>query len=89
MEAVSHIVQGVAVTLMGFSLLLTLFSLLYFQQFIIKLVCLEVLANILITAMSLWSLLIGQPLIIDICLAIALIMFVSTLAYCRFITSEE
>jgi multicomponent Na+:H+ antiporter subunit F len=89
MDLVSHIIAEVAVGLIGLSVVLTLFSLLYFRPLIIKLICLEVLANILITAMSLWSLLLAQPLIIDISLAIALIMFVSTLAYCRFITSRE
>ncbi len=70
------------------ALLISLISLIRFSSIFIRLVALEVLTNLFIAGVALWALTHRQPLFIDICLALALIMFLSVVAYYRFLSDR-
>lgn len=72
-----------------FALLVILAALIKSKGILAKLVCLEVLANTLIAAIALWAYKNQIPMALDICIPIALIMFLSNVAYCHFLTVKE
>jgi len=49
------------------------------------LVILEMLANILLASIAIWAALHQVVVFLDICIALALILFLSNVAYCQFI----
>ena len=68
------------------SLVITLLAMLIRANTWVRLVALEVLANLLISLIAVWALLIHADVLLDICLVLALIMFLSTVAYCQYLS---
>lgn len=55
------------------------------KEVLIKLVSLEVLVNLFICGVGVCALHIDFSLLLDICIALSLTMFLSTVAYCQFL----
>lgn len=73
-----------AVTILLIALVILSFELFSQRQLAKKLVCLEILANLIIAAFALLAIVRNQAVIVDVCLAVALIMFLSNVAYCQY-----
>ena len=58
------------------------------RSIFVRLVILEVLANLLLAAIATWSYINKQVVFLDISVALALIMFLSTVAYYQFIIEK-
>lgn len=71
------------------SLIITLLAMVIRSDNWVRLVSLEVLANLLISLIALWALAIHAETLLDICLALALIMFLSTVAYCQYLSRRH
>ena len=71
------------------ALFISLFCLLRFSSIFIRLITLEVLTNIFIAGIAVWALAQRKPLFIDISLALALIMFLSVVAYYQFLHARR
>ncbi len=85
MKVLNDVIQFIAI---GFLVLAFLFALLAtwrFKKILIKLVALEVMVNLFISAIGIWVLFIHFFYLLDICIALSLIMFLSTAAYCQFL----
>lgn len=59
------------------------------ENILIKLVALEVMVNLFICGVGIWAVQIRFYFLIDICIALSLIMFLSTIAYCQFLLKQE
>lgn len=70
------------------ALLLCLLSVVQGGRIQTKLVAIEVMVNILMSSIALWALFCKQSVYIDVCLPIALIMFLSTVAYCQILQPQ-
>lgn len=68
---------------------ISLISLIRFSSILIKLIVIEVLTNLLMAGIALWALMYNQPIFIDICLPLALIMFLGMGSYYQFLLGEE
>jgi multisubunit Na+/H+ antiporter MnhF subunit len=55
----------------------------------IKLVALEVMVNLFICGVGLWAYHIHFPPLLDICIALSLIMFLTTVAYCQLLYKRK
>ena len=75
--------------ILGLSVLITLLAMVIRSDNWVRLVSLEVLANLLISLIALWALVIHAETLLDICLALALIMFLSTVAYCQYLSRKH
>lgn len=84
----SYFVVKIAVFILIFITCITITGLLYFKSVLIKLIILEVLTHLIISSIALWSLVNNQSIFIDVCLPLALIMFLSIVAYYQFILSK-
>lgn len=76
----------------GFSLLaffIILYSIVRFSSILVKLVVLEMLTNLLMAGIAIWALITRQPIFIDVCLTLALIMFLAVVAYYQFLFKKE
>ncbi len=71
------------------SVVLLISYLLTLKDLLIKLVCIELLVNALLASIALWAIKTGAYLLIDVCLALALVMFLSTIAYCQYYLSQK
>lgn len=69
--------------------IISLVSLVRFPSILIKLVVMEVLTNLLMAIIALWALIFKQPVFIDACLALALIMFLGVVAYYQFLLGKQ
>ena len=69
--------------------IISIASLVRFSSILIKLVAIEVLTNLLIAGIALWALIHNQPIFTDICLTLALIMFLGVVAYYQFLFEKE
>lgn len=85
MHELNTIIQNIAIVILSFSFLLVLLACWRFETVLTKLVALEVLVNLFICAVCIWALHIHFALLLDICIALSLIMFLSTVAYCQFL----
>lgn len=85
MHEFSLIISYTAVASLLIALFISLFSLIHFRSILAKLVVIEILINIVTSGLALWSLLNHQAVFLDICVALVLVMFLSTVAYCQFI----
>jgi multisubunit Na+/H+ antiporter MnhF subunit len=70
------------------AVIVVLFSACRFKSIFIKLVALECLVNLFICGVGIWTLHIHFPLLLDICIALSLITFLSTAAYCQYISTQ-
>lgn len=71
------------------SFIILLLALIKSDSILSKLVILEVLANVLIAVIALWAYQNNITMALDICIPIALIMFLSNVAYCYFLSVRE
>lgn len=85
LENLNLILQGAAIFLLVLAVVLLLIALLRSCSVFVKFLVLEVMANIFICGIALYALAISFPVLLDICLALSLIAFLSTAAYCQFI----
>jgi multicomponent Na+:H+ antiporter subunit F len=60
-----------------------------FSSILEKLVVLEVLTNLLLACIALWALFNRQFRFIDICLTLALMMFLGVVAYYQFLQDKD
>lgn len=89
MKMFSQYIQGIAILFMVMAAFLTLVTLFRYKIILIKLVCLEVLVNLFICFIGIWVLKIHFSFLLDVCIALSLIMFLSTTAYCQFLMKED
>lgn len=59
------------------------------KDIFVKLLVLEVLVNLFICGVAIYALIISFALLLDICLALSLIAFLSTAAYCQYISKQR
>ena len=79
----------IAAFLISLAGLISIISLIKFSSILIKLVIIEVLTNLLMASIALWSLIHQQPVFIDVCLPLALIMFLGVVAYYQFLFEKK
>lgn len=89
MQTLNTIMHIITVCCLSLAALLALLTCWRSKPILIKLVALEVLVNLFICGVAVWALQIHFPLLLDICIALSLIMFLSTVAYCQFLTQKE
>lgn len=89
MHSINTILRMSSVVLMLVSVFFTLLTLFRYRKPTIYLISLEVLANLFISGICLWALYLKQVLFLDLCLAISLIMFLSTAAYCQYLIDQK
>ena len=75
--------------LLSLAVLLTLWTTMRSASIWVKLVALEVLDNIFICGVGIWAVILHFPVLLDICIALSLIMFLSTAAYCQFLSNRS
>lgn len=88
MHEISQVILYVAITCLIAAFAIALFATWRFSHVLIKLVALEVLVNLFIAAVGLWALRLHFSYFLDICIALSLLMFLSTVAYCQFIVRQ-
>lgn len=81
----NQIIISLATVILGMTTCIILIALIHFQSILIKLIILEVLSHLVMSSIALWSFFNKQPIFINICLPLALIMFLSIVAYYQFI----
>jgi len=89
MQTLNNIINYLAIGLLLLSFLLTLISSWRFKNIFIKLISLEVLVNVFICGVGVWAVHIDFPVLLDICIALSLIMFLSAVAYCQFLMNRK
>lgn len=89
MQTLNLIVHVASVALLAMAILFALLTTWRTKELLIKLVALEVLVNLFICGIGIWALYIHFPLLLDICIALSLIMFLSTAAYCQFLMTRR
>ncbi|MBB72185.1 MAG: cation:proton antiporter [Legionellales bacterium] len=78
-----------AISILALATLIALASLVKFDSVLLKLVALEVLTNILLAGVALWALVFAKPVFIDLCLTLALIMFLGVVAYFQHLSDDD
>ena len=89
MLIINEIFNLISIALVTIAFLLCLLVILKQKSVFVKIITLEVMGNILLAAIAIWAYWHQSVYFLDICLAIALIMFVSTVAYCQFISTKD
>lgn len=83
------ILLNLAIACLFIALVLALLSMTYYHSILAKIVVLEVIANMLMADIGLWSLFYKETVTLDVCLAIALIMFLGNVAYYRYLLHKD
>ncbi len=86
-DAASIILQ-ISLIILILSIVIILFSLARFKSIYIKMVAMEVLSNTFISGIAFWSLISGEQVFIDICIPLSLMIYLSTVGYCQFLSKE-
>ncbi|MEM9242489.1 MAG: monovalent cation/H+ antiporter complex subunit F [Pseudomonadota bacterium] len=86
---INNILQVSAILCVLMAVLLTLLAVWRFADILVKLVALEVLVNLFICGVGIWALHIHFSALLDICIALSLIMFLSTVAYLQFLVKRK
>lgn len=86
MNELNNVIFSSAVFLILLAGLLMIISLIRFSSVLTKLVVLEVLTNLLLAGICLWALNVHQPVFIDICIPLSLVMFLGVVAYFQFLS---
>jgi multicomponent Na+:H+ antiporter subunit F len=76
---------ALAISLLILALIFVLVSIVRFSDILVKLVALEVLVNLLIGAIAIWAWQKQQVILLDVCIALTLVMFLATVAYAQYI----
>ena len=69
--------------------ILAIASLIRFKSILIKLIIIEILTNLLMASIAVWALIYHQPILTDICITLALIMFLGVVAYYQYLLEKE
>lgn len=85
----NHILFYASIVFLAVAALLALWSLCKTRYFLVRLLILELLVNVFIAAIAIWSLKMQFLHLIDICIALTLMMFLSTVAYCQFFAERQ
>lgn len=85
MQMLNQLIQSMTVLFLALAFIVTLFCCWRFEKLLIKLVSLEVLVNLFVCGVGFWALHIDFASLLDVCIALSLIMFLSTVAYCQFL----
>lgn len=85
MHNINIIVIYIASGILSSAFLLLLFTMVKQQSVLSKLIVLEVITNLLMAAIALWALETRHIVYIDICLIIALMMFLCNVAYYQYL----
>lgn len=85
METANQIILYIAILFLILAFLFAMSAALFFKKILLKLVALEVMVNLFISGIGVWILFIHFPFLLDVSIALSLIMFLSTAAYCQFI----
>ncbi len=89
MNMINHAMIFTAMIILAISMLVALYQLVKSILFVTKLVMLEVIANLLLAGICLFAIVTHHYIYLDICLALALVMFISTIAFVQYLTSSE
>ncbi len=89
MIIVSSLILYIAISLIIAAVLIAFYLLVRLTSLLNKLLALEILVNLLMAGIALWALISNQPVYIDVCLTMALIMFLAVVAYFKFLMSKE
>ena len=81
-------ILNIAISFLLIALFIILYSIVRFSSTLFKLVALEVLTNLLMAGIAIWALIKRQPIFIDVCLTLALIMFLAVVAYYQFLLKK-
>lgn len=84
---INIIVEYLELILLAITFILTFASIMRFSSILIKLVCLEVITNLLLAAIAIWADIHHAAVFIDIGLTLSLIMFLGVVAYYRYLYS--
>ena len=85
MEEINTIVRIIAVIALLAAMFIVIAAIFRFESTMSKLIVLEVAANLMVMILGLWTLHVSKVLLLDICLGLTLIVFLTTVAYCRFV----
>ncbi|WP_440615543.1 monovalent cation/H+ antiporter complex subunit F [Cysteiniphilum sp. 6C5] len=89
MQLLINTLNAISVIFLAIAFILVLATVLKDRCVFVKLICLEMLVNLFIGGVGLWALKIDFYLLLDICIALSLIMFLSTVAYCQLLTNKR
>jgi len=89
MSDLNHLLNAISIFFIFLTGLLTIISLIRFSSILIKLVVLEILTNLMIAAICLWALTTRQPIFIDICIPLSLVMFLGVVAFYQFLLNRK
>lgn len=88
MQIINTILYDTAAVFIALAVILAILSLIRFSYILIQLIILEVLTGLFIAIICLWALLTSQAILIDICLTLALVMFLGVVAFYRFLSTR-
>lgn len=86
--AIEYYMKIISILLLTTAFLFNLVILVKEKAIASKLICLEIVSNTTIVAVSLLALYRQQPIMMDVCIAIALVMFLSNVAYCQYLIGQ-
>lgn len=89
MSSVSDVLLLAAAGILGVAMVLALLSMLREATTLTRLVAIEVVVNTLIGIIALWAMHLKLLFVLDIAIVLALIMFLSTVAYCQYLMGRE
>lgn len=89
MQMINSILYFLTILCLLTAILLALVVVWRSGEILIKLVAVEVLVNLLICGIGVWTLHIHFSVLLDICIALSLIMFLSTVAYLQFLLGRR
>ena len=85
----TDIFNYLSILLIFLSSIIIIYSLIYYSSILIKLVALEVLTNILLASIALIGLIKNQPMVIDFCVILSIIMFLGVVSYYQYLYHKE
>lgn len=86
MHELSTWIMYIAILLVIIACIIAISSLIKFSTILVKLLVLELLTNLLMASTMLWAVITHQPVFTDICLTLALIMFLGAVAFFYFLS---
>lgn len=89
MYEISTWLDNLAILFIIAAIVLAVIAIFKYQSIIIKLIVLEVITNLLMASCALWAYHENNVVYIDVCLTLALIMFLGSVAYFYFLSPKE
>lgn len=89
MNSIPVFVYITAAVILMLAILICCYRALNARETLSRLIALDVLANSVIAVIAVWAMWLHRALLLDITLAIALVMFLGTIAYAQFVLSKE